>query len=70
MINEENKGAGEKTSGAPANDAQGMDRNEGQTLNGPVGGTGSELDKDAKRLEEEREGDEQPNTSADKPNNG
>lgn len=56
MINEENKGAAEQPSEASPDDSQGMDRNEGQTLNGPLGGTGSDLDNVSKRLEEEREG--------------
>ena len=64
MINGENKEASQNSEGQ-ANTAEEMDRNEGQTLNGTIGGTGSELDEAGKRIKEERDGGEQSG-SADK----
>ena len=58
-----------KTPGVKTGEVEKMDRNEGETFNGTVGGTGSDLDKAAKRLEEEREGDEQKNASKPDGNN-
>jgi len=51
MTSEENKKTGEETSGDQVESGPaGMDRNEGQTLNGTVGGTGSDLDSTSERL--------------------
>lgn len=65
MTNEENKEAN-KTSTVKPDVAEGMDRNEGETFNGTIGGTGSDLDKASQRLENEREGDAENDTSTKK----
>jgi hypothetical protein len=51
MANDENKNQSAETSGdqKPGGVAD-LDRNEGQTLNGVVGGTGSDLEQDTSRL--------------------
>ncbi len=51
MSNEQNTKAGEQTSGdQTAGGPAGIDRNEGQTLNGTVGGSGSDLENASQRL--------------------
>lgn len=51
MASEENTKQGEQTSGdQAAGGPSGMDRNEGQTQNGTIGGSGSELENATERL--------------------
>ena len=51
MANKEDKKEDQKTSGGQkASEVMGMDRNEGQTLNGNVGGVGSDLENVSDRL--------------------
>ncbi|HSU49958.1 MAG TPA: hypothetical protein VLJ41_05195 [Segetibacter sp.] len=64
MINEENKETVQPDSKGQTRTVEDMDANEGETFNGTIGGTGSELDEAGKRIKEERDGGEESTNTA------